>query len=212
MLICASDQHASLLKGRGRVRLSSYRTILPLLLAMALVRFVPASAFAQDRASLIDPPHNEAHAGRAIAWCGYHLARGELVAALSDCNYAVARDPKSIAALSNRGSVYLIAGEPARAMADFDAAIQLAPKDADLYFNRGIARAELGQHDQAIADYTLAIQLKPDLAIAFHNRGYEHESMSRLDDALADYQRALALRPDFRQSLEALERLRQRRQ
>lgn len=165
------------------------------------------SSFAQDTPSRLPLPHNPAHSDQPIGWCAYHMGRREHVAALSDCDYAVARDPRSVAALSNRGSVYLLAGEPSRAIVDFDAAIALVPDNADLFFNRGIAHSQMGARTLAIADYTKAISLKPELAIAYHNRGYEFERLSRLGDALADYRRALALQPELRQSADAVQRL-----
>ncbi|WP_083528188.1 tetratricopeptide repeat protein [Hyphomicrobium sp. CS1BSMeth3] len=180
-------------------------------IALAATWLLPSVTVGQGGSAQHSPPHNPAHAERAVGWCAHHLARGELVAALSDCDYAVALEPQNLAALSNRGSVYLLAGEPARALTDFNAAIALAPADPDLHFNKGIAHGKLGMNEQAVADYTQAIQLRPNFAIAYHNRGYEHEVMSRPDDALADYRHALALRPGLKQSLDAIERLQKQR-
>jgi tetratricopeptide (TPR) repeat protein len=153
-------------------------------------------------------PHDPTHAENAIEWCARHLARGELVQALSDCDYAIARNSNSVAALSNRGSVYLIAGEFTRAIVDFDSAIALAPTDPDLHFNRGIAYGKLGKSELAIRAYTVAIELRPGFAIAYHNRGYEYELLSRFDDALSDYGQAVAAKPDLKPSSLAIERIR----
>ena len=142
-------------------------------------------------------PHDPEHAEKARHWCGIHLSRNELVAALSDGDYAVARDPKDSAALSNRGSVWLAANEPSRALRDFDAAIELSPHDPELHFNRAIAHGRLGNGERAVGDYTEAIRLNPDFAIAYHNRGVEFEQRGRLDDARADFEHALRISPDL---------------
>ena len=48
-------------------------------------------------------PHDPEHAGKAATWCALHLGKRELAFALSDCNYAVAANPRSAIAYSNRG-------------------------------------------------------------------------------------------------------------
>lgn len=166
----------------------------------------PVAVVAQNQAAL-QPPHDPMHAAGASDWCAAHLARKELVAALSDCDFAVSATPKSVQALSNRGSVWLLAGEPARALRDFQEALTVAPDDATLYFNRGLARAKLGARDMAIADYSEAIQRKPDFAIAFHNRGYEFEVQGMTEQAMTDYRRALELSPGLRPATDAINRL-----
>lgn len=177
----------------------------------ALVLVISPAVLGHDQPG-IPLPHDPEHATDPVKWCAYHLARRELVAALSDCDYAVAQNSKSVAALSNRGSVWLLAGEAARAILDFDAALEIAPADASLYFNRGIAQAKVGKPERAIADYTEALRLQPDFAIAHHNRGYEYQRMLRIDEALADYRRALELEPTLKASSDAIERLEKQRQ
>lgn len=183
----------------------------PVLLVAASLFVASPLAVSQNR-PLIPLPHDPEHAQNPIKWCAYHLARRELVAALSDCDYALTQNPTSVAALSNRGSVWLLAGEAARAILDFDAALEIAPTDASLYFNRGIAQAKVGKPERAIADYTEAVRLQPNFAIAHHNRGYELQRMLRVDEALADYRRALELDPALEASSDAIRRLERQRQ
>ena len=63
----------------------------------------------------IATPHDPAHAESPVDWCAAHTAKREMVQAMSDCDYAVAKEPANPRALSNRGSVWLLAGEAARA-------------------------------------------------------------------------------------------------
>ncbi len=179
---------------------------LRVLFAALLIEGAATSPLGAQISSDIPLPHDPAHADRARHWCGIHLARDELVAALSDCDYAIAFDPKDATALSNRGSVWLAANEPARALLDFDAAIAISPEPG-FYFNRGIAHGQLGARQHAIDDYTEAIRLKPDFAFAYHNRGVELEQQGSRAEATADFERALKIDPDLAPSRQALQRL-----
>ena len=174
--------------------------------ALIVLMILPSiSCSAQIRGD-IGGPHDPAHADRALDWCAAHLARKELVAALSDCDHALARDPKSAAALSNRASVWILAGEEKRALVDIEAALVLTPDDPSLYYNRGLANARLGDRRKAIEDYSEAIRRKPDFAVAYHNRGYEHERLGQAEAAIFDYRRALAITPELKPAEEALRR------
>lgn len=161
--------------------------------------------FERDR---ILGPHDPTHASSAGTWCAVHVGKNELVQALSDCTYALSIDPDDVQALSNRGSLYLIAKDPKAALADFERAIILKPGVATLYFNRGVAHSDLGSAQQAIADYSEAIRLRPVFEAAFHNRGYEYERMGDHKRAIADYEEALRIKPGLPQSLKRLEELR----
>lgn len=153
-------------------------------------------------------PHDPDHADRAASWCVVHFGRREIDEAFSDCNYAVAVNPRNAVAYSNRGSLYLSLGDLAKALADFEKAIELAPDTAVVHYNRGLVRAELGNRDGAISDYTEAIRLNPDLAIAFHNRGFEYETRGDRPKALSDYGRALAIDPKLEPPSRGIARLR----
>lgn len=165
-----------------------------------------ATAHGQQRGEL-PQPHDPAHAERSADWCAAHMAKREMVQAMSDCDHAVAKEPTNPRVLSNRGSVWLLAGEPSRALKDFEAALALAPGVANFYFNRGLAHAKLGTREKAIADYTEAIRIQPSLSIAHHNRGYEYELLGQLDAALADYRRALEITPEMKPATDAIARL-----
>lgn len=142
-------------------RSKSWNTGRSLVLGLALAGLAPVPCSGQNTYP-IPLPHDPTHAERARHWCAVHLSRKELAAALSDCDYAIARDPNDSAALSNLGAVWIAANELARALRDFDEAIVLKPRDAGLYFNRGIAHGSVGAHERALADYTDAIAIQPD--------------------------------------------------
>lgn len=153
-------------------------------------------------------PHDPAHASEPGTWCAIHMAKSELVQALSDCTFALSLDPHDVQALSNRGSLYLLAKDPKAALVDFEQAIALKSGVATLHFNRGVAYTDLGNAEAAIADYTEAIRLRPEFEAALHNRGYEYEKRGDTKRAIADYEAALRLKPDLQPSLKRLEGLR----
>ncbi len=173
--------------------------------AGSVVNSLPGRA--QDRDRVLGP-HDSAHASHPGTWCAVHLGKNELVQALSDCNYALSIDPDDVQALSNRGSLYLVAKDPKAALVDFERAIALEPGVATLHFNRGVTHSDLGNSVAAIADYTEAIRLRPQFEAALHNRGYEYEKTGDSKRAIADYEAALRIKPDLPQSLKRLEALR----
>ena len=152
-------------------------------------------------------PHPTADGAASDSWCAAHIARGELLQALFDCDHAVAENPENVKALSNRGSLFLWTKDAAKALSDFEAALRLNPNDPTLHYNRGLAMASLGRHADAIADYSEAIRLRPNMAIAHHNRGYERELLGQREQAVQDYRRALELHPELKPSSEGIKRL-----
>ena len=166
-----------------------------------------SSAQTTDRDRVL-APHDPAHVNEPGIWCAVHMGKNELVQALSDCTYALSLDPRDVQALSNRGSLYIIAKDPKAALADFERAIALKPGVATLHFNRGVAHSDLGNAGAAIADYTEAVRLRPEFEAALHNRGYEYEKRGDTKRAIADYEAALRIKPGLEQSLKRLERLR----
>ena len=185
--------------------------LIVMLVAAILALLIPSvGSLAQSTADRdrVLAPHDPAHAGEPGTWCAVHIGKSELVQALSDCTFALSLDPNDVLALSNRGSLYLIAKDPKAALADFERAIALKSGVATLHFNRGVAHTDLGNAEAAIADYTEAIRLRPEFEAAFHNRGYEYEKLGHTKRAMADYEAALRIKPDLQPSMKRLEGLR----
>lgn len=181
--------------------------LLIVLLAVSVAHVDTAAAQTHGRESVL-APHDPAHATEPGTWCAVHVGKNELVQALSDCTYALSLDPDDVQALSNRGSLYLIAKDPKAALADFERAIALKPDVATLRFNRGVAHSDIGNAEAAIADYSEAIRLRPEFEAALHNRGWEYEKRGDTKRAIADYEAALRIKPDLAPSLKRLEGLR----
>lgn len=196
------------LSGKQNVR-NAARIVATLCASLMLSASIINASFAQQLSrDHVLAPHDPAHAAEPGTWCAVHVGKNELVQALSDCTYALSRDPDDVQAMSNRGSLYLIAKDPKAALSDFERAIALKPGVATLHFNRGVAHSDLGNAAAAIADYSEAIRLRPEFEAALHNRGWEHEKLGDTKRAIADYEAALRIKPDLAPTLKRLEGLR----
>jgi tetratricopeptide (TPR) repeat protein len=115
---------------------------------------------------------------------------------------AIRLDPKSAAALANRGIAYETKGDYARAVPDFDEAIRLQPGNADFWNSRCWARAVGGQQlQQALADCNEALRLAPRRADTLDSRAFVYLKLGDLGKSIADYDAALKLNPQFVSSL-----------
>ena len=110
---------------------------------------------------------------------------------------AIAINPNSAAAYSNRGVALKALKRLDDAVASYDKAIVLEPDNAEAYSNRGNALKELKRLDDAVASHDKAIVRRPDYAEAYCNRGVALQELKRLDDAVASYDKAIVLRPNY---------------
>lgn len=104
--------------------------------------------------------------------CWYRAESGqELLAALDDCDEALALQPDWPATLDSRGLVELRLGHLAKAVADYDSALRLDPKQASALFGRGLAKLRLGKVDEGKADLAAALALSPGIEASFARAG-----------------------------------------
>jgi Flp pilus assembly protein TadD len=73
---------------------------------------------------------------------------------------ALAKQPKRIQLLNNRGNVYLAMGNKEKALADFNTAIALSDSNATSYINRCLTYDYFGDADKAMMDLAKAKNLK----------------------------------------------------
>jgi tetratricopeptide (TPR) repeat protein len=121
---------------------------------------------------------------------------GEYVSAADAFGEAIAANPRSADAWSNRAAARARMGDINAAIADYNRAIALSPTDADFYFNRGNAFVAAGQHDAAVMDYNRALELNPAFARAQFNRGTALALLGQRDRARADWLQAIEAEPD----------------
>ena len=91
--------------------------------------------------------------------------------ALALCGRALEEDPRSIAALINRGSALLGLGDPAQARRSFNRAINEDPTIASAWDALGKAQYELLQLDKAAKSFRTATNLAEDPALSRYHRG-----------------------------------------
>lgn len=190
------------MSGRGHPRRQRGAAAAGLAIAAALWLGLAASAAPQG-------PREDSRARTQIggatsaARCANAVSMGQQdEAALSYCNSAIERDrlvrADRVAALTNRGVLFLRRRDGAAALADFDAAIALDPEAAEAFLNRGAAFVMLGQPGPAVSSITEALSLgvrEPHKA--YFNRGAAREALGDIRGAYEDYTTALEIQPDW---------------
>ena len=98
--------------------------------------------------------------------CWAYNTKGDLDAAVADCNEAIRLNPKSQYAFIHRGNAFRRKDEKDRAIADYSEAVRVAPKYILARANRGAVYEETEQLDLALEDFTAVVHLQPDSAVA----------------------------------------------
>src|SRR5665647_3862506 len=111
-------------------------------------------------------------------------------------NTAIAVNPNSASAYSNRGNALGALKQYQAAVASYDQAIAIKPDHVNAYFNRGKALYELKQYQDAIASFDQAIAIKPDHADAYCDRGVAMSDLKQYQAAIASYDKAIAIQPN----------------
>jgi tetratricopeptide (TPR) repeat protein len=114
---------------------------------------------------------------------------------LAACNAVLARDPRSVPALVQRGGLHLEQGRHAQALADARAALAVQPGNRQALHLSGLAHAAGKEHNQALAVFAELIRLDPNDAVAWLQRGLAHADRGDIVSARADVERALKLNP-----------------
>jgi Flp pilus assembly protein TadD len=135
----------------------------------------------------------EAHNGLARALA----RRGQLDAAITHYQQALAIKPDFVDAHDNLGNALAASGRLDAAIAQYRMALAIKPDDAGTHNNLGLALAERGQADAAIEQYQRALACQPDFAEAHYNLGNAFATRGRADAAIAQYGQALAINPAF---------------
>jgi predicted O-linked N-acetylglucosamine transferase (SPINDLY family) len=121
--------------------------------------------------------------------------RGDARRAAELFGEALALDPRSVAALLNRGNALRALKEPAAARASFERAITLEPHHAPSHHYRGNALFELKEYEAALASQDAAIALKRGYAAAHFERARALIELMRYEAALASLDTVIALEP-----------------
>ncbi|HXF61100.1 MAG TPA: tetratricopeptide repeat protein [Caldilineaceae bacterium] len=129
---------------------------------------------AYSRTIELRPEWYNAHYNRGLVYFDRYWHDGDkagLDLALADLDTVIARYPRSVDALVNRGIVYYTRdaeGDLARALADLDQAIELDPNSVRGHYNRGLARIRADDRPGWEADLQRALELAPEYVAAAH--------------------------------------------
>jgi adenylate cyclase len=113
---------------------------------------------------------------------------------------AVALNPNSYLAWTNRGWVYRVAGVPEEAIRSFERAIRMSPVDPMLYQTLsgiGYASIELGRFDEAIVAGKKAQRQNPSYSVAYRCLASAFAHLGRDAEAREAAARLLELDPAF---------------
>jgi adenylate cyclase len=137
-----------------------------------------------------------------LAWAGFTLAYmiGDREGSIELADRAVALNPNSFLAWTNRGWVHQSAGLPEEALPSFERAIRVSPVDALLYqtlTGMGYALIELGRFDEAIVAGKKAQRQNPSFPITYRCLASALAHLGRDAEARDAAARLLQLDPSF---------------
>jgi tetratricopeptide (TPR) repeat protein len=124
-------------------------------------------------------------------------AGGNLTAAVSKFDEAIALDSKNADAYFYRAKAEIELKLFDKAMVDINNAILLNPHQAIFYYYRGKLYSDSRKQDMAIADFDNAIKYQPNFPDAYNYRGVSKALQDRHSDALADYETAIKDNPKY---------------
>lgn len=122
---------------------------------------------------------------------------GQLEAAITSYDRAIALVPNYAAAYYSRGNAQKSLHQLDAAIASYDKALALQPTDVLAHINRGMTLEVLKQWDAAIASYDKALALAPNLPDAHYNRGNALKGLGQRDAAIVSYKAAIALKSNY---------------
>lgn len=132
----------------------------------------------------VDPGNALACAARALI----RAARGDILGAVGDSDYAIAIDPTLAVAYYNRGLIYAREQLWASATEDFKTAALLDPGIGGgvVFDNLGRTLMEQGLFAEAIISFTRALSHNPSHAMTYFHRSRAYEKTGQLDAAISD--------------------------
>jgi tetratricopeptide (TPR) repeat protein len=192
------------------------------ILTAAWLAFCVVPAFADTRKDNVDCAANDYE--RAIAGCtrviktpgmplqnkliahsniaNLLIGKGDLSAALLECDEIIRLDPKQMLGYKCRGIAHLHAGDANLAIADFNQAIRINPKSGSALASRGRAYQDKGDLDSAMTDVNESIRAEPNgpnTYLSYYYRASIEQIMKNLDASLDDVTEAIRLKPDYGQ-------------
>jgi tetratricopeptide (TPR) repeat protein len=124
------------------------------------------------------------------------LQAGKMAEAEADYNHALALDPRSAAAYSGLGWVYMNKPDLDQAATAFAKALSLDPKNVAALRGQGAIAEQAAHYGQAVTLFSRSLELDPDNVYALNHRAYDHRMLGQDDEFLDDTAEILRLSPD----------------
>jgi serine/threonine protein kinase/Tfp pilus assembly protein PilF len=157
------------------------------------VKQIRATAGGGAKTVARDPEAAQAHVDRA-----WELNdRGEVDAAIAECERALALDDRSARALHCQANAFIKKKEFDLALDRLGKAAALDPTNAMPPTERAWIHNEQGHHDAAVKAADLAISLDPTSGEAYYQRGWARRIRGDYRQAVDDFTRAVQLQPRF---------------
>jgi tetratricopeptide (TPR) repeat protein len=112
-----------------------------------------------------------------------------------------------VAALQQRGAVYMSQQKFPEATADFTEALKITPNDAAIHERRAYVEVKMKDYDKALEDYTEAIKLNPKEIRYYLPRSFIYETKGDLKNSMADTEHILKTDKNNAEALARKERL-----
>ena len=142
----------------------------------------------------------------ALAWLTWQQA-GAYVDGVALWRHTLERQPGSLIANNNLGTLLLDGGRPAEAIPYFRKAIEADPTLPEGYLNLGNALDAGGERAQAPVYWRKVLEIDPAQPVALHNLAVWDMNGGRLGEAEALLVRALEVDPRFDPALQKLGRI-----
>lgn len=123
------------------------------------------------------------------------LKRGDLDAAMTAFDAAIALDPANALAMHSRGVARMLKRDYDGAIADLDKALSIDATDFEAYRVRGNIWFLKRDRDRAISDYNRAIDINPHDSVAYLLRGIYWIAQNNRANAFSDLDRAIVEDP-----------------
>jgi tetratricopeptide (TPR) repeat protein len=136
------------------------------------------------------------------------LLRGDLAAARTELDEAIAAAPGDHAALDARCQLLFEHGAPADAEQALRTLIARNPANASAHHNLGMLLLRLKRYDEAARSFRQALRHCADAPATYLHLGYALKESGRLEEAIAAWQQVLRLVPDHAAALAELRRAR----
>jgi superkiller protein 3 len=139
-----------------------------------------------------------------VAMGTYQIQKGQLSAAKTTLEAALAKDPQRADAQFQLGVLALKTRKPREAIAHFDAAILIQPDQPIYHLNLGIAYFQANELDEAIPPIRRALALDEGLTVGRLLLAQALAAVGSLEEAETEFQRVLDAEPENAKALRGL--------